>query len=190
MKKRLLKPSPLFLKKSLKKNRTAFFIFLFFVPLQTFCETSQIFSIEYSLNRIFIERIQEVVHQGPAVEVIIQTRLYKKSESLFPFPDRQICRTDYSKTLSKDIFSNLFVIEEETGSKSYFNQFQKAVESFIHIETEISPQCELNFESSQYYLKKRAILKLKVYNEPFGIFQFIDKDSRIVTNWKKDLLPQ
>lgn len=189
MRKRPLKLLPLSLKKSLKRNRAFLFIFLFISQFQIYSDDFQTFTIEYNLNHQLSDKIEEAVEKNDVVEVILQTRVYRVSDSSISFLDKQIFSSDSSKTISKDIFSELYLIKETQGNKYYFDLLPDAIEKFLHLGTKISPQFDLERKTDRYYLKKRAILILKVYNEPFSIFQFIDKGSRIVTNWKKDFLP-
>lgn len=189
MKRKPSKQSPHFSRRNSKRNNAVFLLF-FLLAFSGTAETgsnSTESPIEVDIDFALQDSdwLLNSLKEGNRSQIILQIRIYEKNDSPFPLPDKNICRITYIQTGRIDPFSGLYQISDDAGNNKFLENEKDFLTAFLHIRTEITPQCDFSHNLSNYYLQKKAILINKVYKVPFHIFQFIDYDNRISTDWIK-----
>lgn len=186
MKRKPSKQSPLFSKRNSKRNSVCYLFFLFLLKFTSVAESPLIVDFDFPLEngKTLVDSLEE----GNRSQLILLIRIYKINSSAFPLPDKNICRKSYIFTVRKDPFTGLYQTTDPEGFISFSEGEDNLLNDFLHREIAILPPCDISTEGSVYYLQKKAILIKKVYSVPFHIFQFIDYDNRISTDWIKEPL--
>lgn len=195
MKLKLLTLLPLYLKRSLKRNKIdrciLLSISLFFTGFLSLFAITADLKIDYSENPTILYTIDDAdnirliksLQKGYTSEVQIEILLYKKRKKPYSiFGDLLIENFEDLRKAEKDIFSE-YILVKDREEVTYYDQTDVFLKDFFSFQIPVPAELNDIDGFNNYYLKIRSSLVYSLYNQPFNIFYLLNHKDRDTTGW-------